>query len=237
MRERHAREEAERIAFDTLERMAIQAKRIRDHTTQVEAALEASRDAQALRKGLVNSAAHVLRTPMTSLLIRLHTIMLKAEGETKERLEDALRVAKELNEVLNDLVRVGQLDAGAVEVDMELIELANWVVVRPDLDVAGADGADTRVVTDPVIISDIVSIIFRLEGNPESMPVHIRRRGNQVSLRFTPSENGVDAEEIESLGLGSYLARGLATAIGGNLEHGEDALGRRFWELSFPAAS
>lgn len=236
MRERKAREEAEKIAFNALERSSIQAQQLRRHSAELEAALRASREAEKARKELVNAAAHVLRTPMTSLLIRLHTVTLLLDGKQKDAVAKALRSASSLNAVLNDLVRVSQLDAGAIEVELEPVDLARWAEHHPKLEATWTDGVDFTTICDAKRLDDIVSTILRMEGDPETIRVRAQQDDHRTRMRFMAPSGGPSVDEMEALGLGTYLAHGVAEAIGGSLERGVDPLGRSYWDLSFPAA-
>lgn len=236
-RERKARRQAEDVAMASLERISIQNEQLAQHAEQLEEALEASRQGEGIRKEFVNVAAHVLRTPLTSIIIRLHQLKYSFEPKYRAELEKLQTPINHLSEIINDLVLLGQLESGNTYVKPEVVDLEQWATMHPKLRLLPPDGVDTQAVADPDVLDKIIEIIYRAEGRPNQLEVRVRRRSQTIEMTIGGAASKPSTEELELLGLTSHLANGLAKAMKGQVHASAQEAGLSTWSVRVPSAS
>jgi signal transduction histidine kinase len=222
---------ARRIADGDLEARSRVSRRGGDEITEISATVDLMAD--SLRDRLLNEqrftadVAHELRTPLMGLVISAE---LLPESEATELVRGRVRVLRTLVE---DLLEISRLDAGAERADRALVPLGRVVeesLSRTGLQVQLTVTGDPVAETDPRrldrIIANLVTNAHR-HGRP---PVEVTVNGTAIVVRDHgpgfPDEllaNGPQrfrtgaAERGRGHGLGLAIALGQAQVIGAGL--------------------
>jgi signal transduction histidine kinase len=242
--------EAERIEIDRLdERIAVPPAR--DELARLATTLNAMLDRLARgvqqRERLIADASHELRSPLAAMRAEID-VALDAGEPSREVLESAREEVDRLARIVDDLLTLARLDAGALVPEpapVALLELAREVAaglapLGVPIDVAGAPvsvAADRRH-----LHRALVNVVDNaVKASPPGAPVTIAvwRRDGHAGLTVADAGPGVPADERERIferfarldaargrggsGLGLAIARELVEAHGGSLHVREDS--------------
>ncbi len=201
-----------------------------------------------LRTALLNAVSHDLRTPLAAAATAVGALRAQDgvldEEDRAALLEDADVSLHRLGRLVDNLLDLSRLQAGALAMTPEVVEVAD-VVVRA-LDDLGDDGAavaarvpedlaDIRV--DPALLERALVNLLRnaVRHSPPGRPptVTASEHGGEVQLRVVDAGPGVPSTEWDRIflpfqrlgdtaagtgvGLGLALSRGLVEALGGTL--------------------
>ena len=215
---------------------------------------EALRRSDALKTALLRAVSHDLRSPLTAILASADA--LASPGlvlEDRDRLELAEAIhgeAMRLDRVVEQLLDVSRLQAGAVEPHRELWHVDE--LVGQALAGIGAETSRVRleIASDTPPVEVDAAQIERVLANLVDNALHYSPPGSDVVVRAEPGATelrlhvvdtgpGLPAEEREALfqpfrrgsvgqrgsGLGLAIARGFAEANGGRLWAQDDPAG------------
>jgi two-component system sensor histidine kinase KdpD len=225
---------------------------------------EALRRSDALKTALLRTVSHDLRSPLTAILASADALAspgLNLEPEERLGLAQTIRgEATRLDRVVEQLLDLSRLEAGAIEPHREL-----WPVdelVGQALAGLGAEAGRVRLEIGPetppveVDAAQIERVLANLLDNaiqysPPGSHVLVRAEQGATELRLhvVDSGTGLPAEQREALfqpfsrgsagrgsGLGLAIARGFADANGGRLWAQDDPAGGHL-VLSLPLAA
>jgi PAS domain S-box-containing protein len=158
------------------------------------------RELERSRDTFVASVSHELRTPLTSILGYLELIADTAEDLTEEHrrfLRVVDRNADRLLRVVDDLLLVAQVDAGAIELDLARVDIGGLVadaveVAQPQAKAAGLELAAVVVATT-VLHADRARLGQVLD-NLISNAVKFTPSGGRVVLRALALDDRVVIE-------------------------------------------
>jgi signal transduction histidine kinase len=212
---------------------------------------EKRRDAEVLaraREDVLGVVAHDLRNPLN--LIQMTAELLLDEDlphpRRSEMLAIAVRAAKEMNRLIEDLLDTVRLQAGRLSLDVEDVSVDEIIrqaeeTFRPvaarrrvNLETAGRDGATVRA--DPTRVSQIVGNLLgnAIKFTPEQGSVKLlaRPQDAQVLFQVTDDGPGIPADNMphifdnfwqarksdrRGVGLGLAIAKTLVEAQGGKI--------------------
>lgn len=230
-RERAARQEAEAIA----ERV----------TGELYGALQELTAVNASLRDFVAVAAHDLRAPLTGVLGYAGLLRERWDrlgDDTKREFTDGIeRAGRQLERLVDDLLTISRIEAGALQTRAEAMELR--AVVDLAIESAARNtsvelevGPDLVVLADPdhvrrVLVNYVSNAVkygappveLRAEPVDGWIDVHVSDHGEGVPEEFVPRlfDRFARAEEVrskglEGTGLGLAIVRGLARANGGD---------------------
>ncbi|WP_274031612.1 sensor histidine kinase [Streptomyces sp. MMBL 11-1] len=229
---RHGARTARRIADGDLDARIGPAGRARDEITEMAAAVDDM--AAALQRKLENErrftadVAHELRTPLMGLVTAAG--LLPDDDEATGLVRDRLRA---LNALVEDLLEISRLDAGAERSRPDPVPLGDLVA-----DVVRRTGTDTRVTvgaaevveTDPRRVERIVVNLVTNAHRHGAAPVEVTVTGARIAVRdhgpgFPPDllERGPQrfrtgaSERGRGHGLGLTVAQGQSEVLGARL--------------------
>ncbi|MFE5852191.1 ATP-binding protein [Streptomyces sp. NPDC056500] len=222
---------ARRIADGELDARTGTGGRRGDEVTEIAGAVDSM--AQSLQQRLIDEqrftadVAHELRTPLMGLVTSTE---LLAEGPATELVRDRVRVLRGLVE---DLLEISRLDAGAEAADARIVPIGSVVeesVTRTGLPTRTVIVHDQRVPTDPRRLDRIITNLVLNAHRHGREPVEVRVDGTSVTVRdhgpgFPESllANGPQrfrtgvAERGHGHGLGLTIVLGQARVIGATL--------------------
>jgi len=205
------------------------------------------REALALRDEFLSIAAHELRTPLAALTLQLDSLARTEDPTDRGRkLERARRQTARLAELIQELLTVGRISTGRLELvreDLDLAELVRDVVtgMRDAATQAGsrltasvpasAAGRWDRLRLEQVLGNLIDNAIKYGAGQPvevtltadlEHVTIQVRDHGMGIAPEKVPRvfdrfERGVSAKNFGGLGLGLYITKQIVDAHGGTI--------------------
>ncbi|MGW6636017.1 ATP-binding protein [Streptomyces cyaneofuscatus] len=231
---RHGARTARRIADGELDARIGSTGRARDEITEMSAAVDDM--ASALQRKLENEqrftadVAHELRTPLMGLVTAAG--LLPESDEATHLVRDRVRA---LNALIEDLLEISRLDAGAERARPDAVplgELVADVVRRTGTETRVTAGAAGTVETDPRRVERIVVNLVTNAHRHGAVPVEVTVTGARISVRdhgpgFPAAllEQGPRrfrtgaTERGRGHGLGLTIAQGQADVLGARLTY------------------
>ncbi len=231
--------------------------RVRLFQAEHEARLALER-ADEVKTNFIALAAHELRTPMTTIhgfVTTLHHLGDRLDERQREEVRGALlQQTQRMAALVEQLLDLSRLDADAIEIAPERVDVREQVQQIVTTAVANPDAVEIDVADDTVaivdrnalerILTNLVTNAFRY-GQPP-VRVHAERTDRHLRLSVEDSGGGVSPEFVPDLferftrsegsrasavgtGLGLAIARSYARAHGGDLLYEDaDPHGARF---------
>jgi len=222
------------------------------------------RDITKQKDRFLAGVSHELRTPITAVMGLLEVLAdnrhALAESETSEYIELARQEAKELADLVEDLLTAGRLSAGTLTVAAAPVDLS--IQVRRVIDrLATPPGMRIQmgerlgsVWADPLRLRQILRnlatnalrygerlIEIQAVMSERAVYLEVRNDGPPVSLPmreriFEPFQTaGSQPTQPDSIGLGLSISRQLARAMGGELTYRYNA-GQSIFTLILPTS-
>jgi signal transduction histidine kinase len=241
--------EAERIEIDRLdERIAV--PRARDELARLATTLNAMLDRLARgverRERLIADASHELRSPLAAMRAEID-VALDAGEPSLDVLESAREEVDRLARIVEDLLTLARLDAGALAPEpapVALLDVAREVAERlaplgVPIDVAGpaAFAAADRRHVRRALANVVDNAVKASAAGP--VTIEVWQHGGSAGLTVTDAGPGVPEHERERIferfarldaargrggsGLGLAIARELVEAAGGTIDVREDS--------------
>jgi two-component system sensor histidine kinase KdpD len=209
-------------------------------------------ETERLRAALLTSISHDLRTPLASILgtaSSLRSFADKYDATEREELLATLQdEAERLNRFVGNLLDMTRLEAGAIDLRLDLVDIAE--IVGAALERAGSVLAHHRIEVEiapdlPMVRLDAIlfeQVLFNLLDNaakyaPPGSRVDLRARrdGDVVTIEVMDEGPGIPSGDLERVfdkfyrvqaqdrrragtGLGLAICRGFVEAQGGRIE-------------------
>ncbi|HMJ78746.1 MAG TPA: ATP-binding protein [Iamia sp.] len=221
--------------------------------------------ANELRTALLRAVSHDLRTPLASMKASVTSLMQDdvtwGPADTRTFLETIDTEADRLDRLVGELLDMGRIEAGAVEVALTPVSIDE--LLAGALDGAGATPARIRievpddlpgVVVDPPLVERALANVLTnaLRHSPPDAPVRVVAAGlgDDVVVRVVDTGPGIHPDQRErvlqpfqrlgdgrtdpGVGLGLAVARGFTEAVGGRLDLDDTPGGGLTVTLSLP---
>lgn len=220
---------------------------LRDATTRS----EILRRTDELKSALLAAVSHDLRTPLASIIASAGSLRQPdvqwTDAERREFLGDIEHEARRLSRIVDNLLDLSRIEAGALRPDRGWYDVSALVddVVGRLRPITYAHPVDVRVPDDlPPVSLDYVEIDQVLSNlienaarhTPAGTPIHVGARvaGNELVVEVADEGPGIDPRTIDRVfepfvrgpsgrrsaggtGLGLAVARGLVEAHGGHI--------------------
>lgn len=221
--------------------------------------------ANELRTALLRAVSHDLRTPLASMKASVTSLMQDdvtwSPADVRTFLETIDTEADRLDRLVGELLDMGRIEAGAVEVALTPVSVDE--LLSGALDGAGATPDRIRlevpedlpgVVVDPPLVERALANVITnaLRHAPATAPVRIEAAGvgDDVVVRVVDTGPGIapddrvrvlqpfqrlgDGRTDPGVGLGLAVARGFTEAVGGRLDLDDTPGGGLTVTLSLP---
>jgi signal transduction histidine kinase/MFS family permease len=220
--------------------------------SQQRATVERLQELDQMKSDFVAITSHELRTPLTAIRGYTRTLIKNRQRLSKQQMVDFIdiidRQAARLGQMVEDLLLVTRIEAGALRLETTDIDLETFVLqsvesfvperrsrIRPEV---SSNGRAVRI--DPDRVDQVVRNLLdnALKFSPPEAPVLLRAAVTDgvLELSVTDRGSGIPPEElphiferfhqagtaltreVEGVGLGLYITRGLVEAMGGSIE-------------------
>ena len=149
--------------------------RVAERTAELSEALEKSKELDRLKSMFIAAMSHELRTPLNSI-IGFSSVLLREwagplNDEQKENISIVMRAGKHLLALINDVIDVSKIEAGAVEVIVEDFDLADVIAEVAQMMESQAEERGLKLIAESSATemhSDrrrLVQCILNLAGN------------------------------------------------------------------------
>ncbi len=208
-------EMSRRVEAGGRDELAALGRSFNEMAAAIEAGVEKLRLEESLRRELLGSISHDLRSPLTSVQGYLETILLKdpqlSPGERRRLLEITLRNTAGLQRLVEELFELAKLEARQVQPKREffpLAELAQDVVLKmkPAAERAGVSlEADfspelPRVCGDlgliERVLTNLIENALRYTPAGGSVRVLLSREGEAVGVTVADTGSGIAPEDL-----------------------------------------
>jgi signal transduction histidine kinase len=223
-------------------------------------------EGETARDAFLGMLSHELRTPITTIYGSAQMLQRPIAEETRDTLiRDVGVEAERLHRLTEDLLVLSRFERGRLEASPEPI-LARRVISRllnrvaetyPHLNVSLTGPADVApVIADPTyleqIMRNLLSNTVKYAGDAATAEIQIVRRGEFVEIDYEDDGPGIPEEDAERVfglyerlagaalkpgaGIGLFVCRRLAEAMGGSIVAGRGKRGGARFVLNLPAA-
>lgn len=220
--------------------------------SDIERTVSELQEVDALKSRFVASVSHELRTPLTSISGYVEELLDEEFGPLSQDQRDALAVIARnsagLGTLIDDLLLLARLEAGAVELSSERVDLralagalveelrpvaaARGIQLRLDENGGAAATGDARQIRQA--LANLLSNAIKYSREGEPVDVRIRSQQAEAMVEVADRGVGIPPEELARLGerffrastagatkgtgLGLSITRELAERLGGRLE-------------------
>jgi two-component system phosphate regulon sensor histidine kinase PhoR len=206
---------------------------------------------EELRAGFTAAVSHELRTPLARLLALLETALLPG-AETRELIDQARREIGEIDELIDDILFLGELETGrtvvglgstvALPVLQEVVAGSAESAARAGVRLAAEGDPSVELPLRPrmirVVASNLVENAIRYAGAGATLTLSISTGDAGVVLSAADDGPGVAEDDLPRLferfyrgdrarasrgtGLGLAIVKHVVTAAGGHVEASGD---------------
>ncbi|MFF5207702.1 sensor histidine kinase [Streptosporangium sp. NPDC000396] len=206
------------------------------------------------QRQFVSDASHELRSPLTGLRTRLELALSAPEDEPwGETARAALRDVERLQEVVDDLLELARLDAGALASRVKTIDLGELTAEEIGrrarrVPITAELAGDVIVQADPLKMARLLTnLLANAERHAdEEVVVKVAAEGKEAVLEVIDDGEGIEPADRERVfdrftrldasrsrdaggsGLGLSISREIAMAYGGRLYLADSHRGARF---------
>lgn len=231
-------------------------------------AAEIAQQSDALKSALLQSVSHDLRTPLAAIRMAAGSLRPDSGLSVEARSESANAIEREvehLNRLVTNLLDLSRIEAGALRVDREAVELEDVLAraierLQPRL---GDRPFELRLDAPPVEVDPVLvdaafwNVVDNAIGHtPPSVPIRVvAEPGAEGFIRLTVEDggSGVPDDALALIfekfyrvpasgrtgagtGIGLAVARGLIDAMGGRVTARRSTLGGLAIDIDLPVA-
>lgn len=188
-----------------------------EHRRALELANLRLRELDKAKSDFFANLSHDLRTPLNIIIGPVQSVVRKGTGideKSRRYLEMALRGARRLDGMINDLLDLARIEAGVVNVDLAREDLRQLLlgVVETTAPYAASVGQRLELIAPPGpcpldvdrdklerVIANLVSNALKFSAPGSTVRLTLQDRGDVVSVGIQDEGPGIAAEEQERI--------------------------------------
>lgn len=167
------------------------------------------RDSERLRESLTQMIVHDLRNPLTALMGGIEVLHLTATSALDENqrrlLASARRSGRALMGLVDELLDVRRMEAGALTPELEAVDLGALCRESVDTVSALADAEDLTITVDleePLVVQCDRQLVGRVLANLLSNAIKYTPAGGQIALNARRHSNQMALVSVTDTGVG-----------------------------------
>jgi NtrC-family two-component system sensor histidine kinase KinB len=162
-----------------------------------------------LKRGVVSTVSHQLKTPLTSLRMSIHLLLEERLGHLNEKQIELLLAAREDNErlvsILDDLLDLNRIESGKAQLSLQPVNARDLVLDAKEPFLIEAKDKGVEMVNDtsedvPEVMADVKKI-QQVFANLFSNALRVTGPGGVITVRAHPEPECVRFS-VEDTGLG-----------------------------------
>jgi heavy metal sensor kinase len=180
--------------------------------------LAALKQAFAREKQALGDISHELRTPLAAILMTTELALRKPrkEEEYREMLGDCRTSAEQMNQIIERMLTLARLDAGAAQLRTQPVDVGNLAsqcaaVVRPLAEAAGLTltvdsprrSREAELATDPDKLREVINNLLHnaVQYNRPHGKIHlsVARENGHVRVEVEDTGIGIESEQVEHI--------------------------------------
>ena len=165
---------------------------------------EAARQSEMLKSALLDSLAHDIKTPLTSIKAAVTSLLGSSHSADRELLAIINEAADRLNDLSAEVVAMARIEAGKLHLDRKPVEIPELIAATlaelKDAPVkVQADTGLPPVDADPEFVQQVLKQLVEnaLKYSPEGAPVAIlaKRQGGKIVIGVQDQGPGIEENE------------------------------------------
>jgi PAS domain S-box-containing protein len=172
---------------------------------ELKAAKEEAERANELKAAFFANVTHDLRTPLTSIIGSAEMLAQKAPEEFQSNISRIERSSRRLLDTINSVLDLSKLETGAIEPELESLDLIDEVLGTAEIFQPQAAEQDvtlnTEVGVDTIPIALDSTMLHRIVDNLISNALKFTEAGGTVVLRADATDDAATIE-VEDTGVG-----------------------------------
>ncbi len=215
-------------------------------------ALEKEKELGELKSNFVSTASHEFRTPLSTVLSSAYLIEKYTNTEDQPRREKHLqRIISSVNmltDILNDLLSVGKIEEGKIQVRLSKFNIENYIAtvieeikntVRKKQEILYSHEGGQSVLMDPALLKHIIMNLVSNASkfSPDGTKIEIKTCLSDDNFRFSVKDHGMgiskddqkhlmerffrasNAANIQGTGLGLHIVKKYAELLQGTVTY------------------
>jgi signal transduction histidine kinase len=149
-----------------------------------------------LKRGVVSTVSHQLKTPLTALRMSIHILIDKAVGPINDKQAELLMTARDESErlvaIVDDLLDLNRIESGHAQ--LTLSRTAPWILVRDSIEPFVSEARDRGVTLENTVEDNLPDVMVDIEKFR-----HVFANLLTNAFRFTPPGGriGISARKLE----------------------------------------
>jgi two-component system, NtrC family, sensor histidine kinase KinB len=165
---------------------------------------------QELKRGVVSTVSHQLKTPLTSLRMSIHLLLEERIGTLNEKQTELLMTARNDSErlvgILNDLLDINRIESGKSQLTLEPV--TPRALVRDSMEPFLLDAKDKGV----TLVNEVSDDFPEVMADPEKIR-HVFSNLLSNALRFTGPGGAVSIQAVREEGHVAFLVEDTGKGI------------------------
>ncbi len=173
---------------------------------------------QELKRDVVSTVSHQLRTPLTSLRMSIHLLLAEKVGSINEKQSELLLAARDdserLVEILNDLLDLNRIEAGKVRLTFGSVEpqslvrdsIEPFIVEAKDKGIGLVNAVTSGLPEVKVdmqkikqVFANLISNALRFTGPGGSIEADAAPEGDYIKFTVSDTGEGIAKEQLEHI--------------------------------------
>ncbi len=172
---------------------------------------------ERMKQEFIAMISHDLKTPLTSIMLFFENLAAQSHGDLPQSVRDRAsglsKTTSGLVQMVNDLMDIEKLEAGAFELNKEqilLVDLIDEVLLHVKefasaseikIDVKCHDGLKVTCDFEKIVraVVNLVSNAIKFSPKQETVSIHASENENWVEIRVSDNGRGIAQDQVETI--------------------------------------